>query len=312
MSRDDTSWSFAAGLFFGALTGAALASLFTPRSGSQNREIVREKGLVLKEQVTGATSSATSTVRERANVAATRVSSTVQTVRERAEDVAERASEVVDTVNTRVRETADAATDRASELAHRAQDVAERARQQSTTASSQATAGQAQVSAGPTVDQTTATLDTAVDRISDVPQQTSVPTGIDTQETIVVPIQPPETTVGLTPVAADRAAGRAESAVEPPIDVIPPTTPDADVVIGQTLSSTESVPDQTTAGIERAVEQLEELASETSDQTGQPTTSATQEAQELAERSDEQMSGGLDLGADIDRSRSANQNDRNL
>ena len=46
---EDNSWSFAAGLFFGALIGAGIASLVTPRSGPQNRELVRdgENGLIV-------------------------------------------------------------------------------------------------------------------------------------------------------------------------------------------------------------------------------------------------------------------------
>jgi len=56
MNDEDHSWSFAVGLFVGALVGAAIASLFTPRSGPQNRELVREQGLVLRDRVTDAAS----------------------------------------------------------------------------------------------------------------------------------------------------------------------------------------------------------------------------------------------------------------
>ena len=88
MSRDDSSWSFAAGLFVGALAGAALASLFTPRSGPQNREAVRARGVVLKSRVNdastsarGSATSAATSVRGVANTAVERVSHTVQTGR---------------------------------------------------------------------------------------------------------------------------------------------------------------------------------------------------------------------------------------
>ena len=56
---EDNSWSFAAGLFVGALIGAGLARFFTPCSGPQNRDMVREKSVVLKERVSGVTTTAT-------------------------------------------------------------------------------------------------------------------------------------------------------------------------------------------------------------------------------------------------------------
>ena len=106
---DDSSWSFAAGLFVGALTGAALATLFTPRSGAQNRETVRDRGLVLKARVNEATTSAresanatATTLRGTANTAVDRVQSTVQTVRSRVSDVTERVSDTAERVGDRV------------------------------------------------------------------------------------------------------------------------------------------------------------------------------------------------------------------
>jgi gas vesicle protein len=119
MSRDDSSWSFAIGLFFGALTGAALASLFAPRSGPQNREAVRERGLVLKTRVNEATSTAresattaATTVRGTANAAVERVSTTVQTVRERVGDAAERVSDAASAAAERVGDVTGSVTQR--------------------------------------------------------------------------------------------------------------------------------------------------------------------------------------------------------
>ncbi len=66
---EDTSWSFGIGLFIGALAGAAIASLYTPRRGVENREVVLEKGIVLKDRVSGATSSLTTTVKDTTNSA---------------------------------------------------------------------------------------------------------------------------------------------------------------------------------------------------------------------------------------------------
>lgn len=139
MYEEDHSWSFAVGLFAGALVGAALASLFTPRSGQQNRELVREQGLVLKDRVNDATTSATtrvggvtstvtervsgaaSTVAERAStVAATvadRAGSALTTVQETASTAATRVAEVASTTTERVSEAASTAATRASEVA---------------------------------------------------------------------------------------------------------------------------------------------------------------------------------------------------
>ena len=41
---------FLAGLFFGAMVGAAAATLLTPRSGAETREQVAERGLELKSR----------------------------------------------------------------------------------------------------------------------------------------------------------------------------------------------------------------------------------------------------------------------
>ncbi len=41
---------FLAGLFFGAMVGAAAATLLTPRSGAEAREQVAERGLELKSR----------------------------------------------------------------------------------------------------------------------------------------------------------------------------------------------------------------------------------------------------------------------
>lgn len=134
--NDSSSWSFTIGLFVGALVGAAVASLLTPRSGRQNRELVREKGLVLKERVSGATSVVTGSVREARETAVARVSSVVDTVREKTaetvESVREKTAEAVETVREKaaeavesVRETTSAAVEQVQQVASSA---AERAR----------------------------------------------------------------------------------------------------------------------------------------------------------------------------------------
>ena len=128
MYEEDHSWSFAAGIFVGALVGAALASLFTPRSGPQNREMVRERGLVLKDRVTDATSTATNRVGDATTSVTGRVGNVTSTVTERvsgaASTVAERASTVAATVADRagdaittVQETASTAATRVVEAA---------------------------------------------------------------------------------------------------------------------------------------------------------------------------------------------------
>ncbi len=114
---EDTSWSFTIGLFVGALAGAAAASLLTPRSGRANREVVLEKGVVLKDRVTSTTSSVTGSVKETTNSAVTsvkgatssavsKVGDTVTTVREKAHVAAETVTDAASTAVTRVSETA--------------------------------------------------------------------------------------------------------------------------------------------------------------------------------------------------------------
>lgn len=49
MSKND-DMLFLAGLFFGAMVGAATATLLTPRSGAEAREQVAERGLELKSR----------------------------------------------------------------------------------------------------------------------------------------------------------------------------------------------------------------------------------------------------------------------
>ncbi len=139
MYEEDHSWSFAAGLFVGALAGAALASLFTPRSGPQNRELVMEKGLVLKERVNDAATSTTervgavtstvtekvggvaSTVSERASSAATTVadkaSGAVSTVQEAASTAAAKVSDAASTATEKVSGVASTATEKVSSVA---------------------------------------------------------------------------------------------------------------------------------------------------------------------------------------------------
>jgi gas vesicle protein len=153
---NDSSWSFAIGLFVGAAAGAALASLFTPRSGAQNREIVRERGLVLKDRVsdratTVSTSvkdstssrvssvkdstnsavasvretatSAVSTVKDATNSAVAKVSETVSTVKESVSSAAEKVSETASTVVEKVSETASTAADKARSMTGGTQEI---------------------------------------------------------------------------------------------------------------------------------------------------------------------------------------------
>jgi gas vesicle protein len=50
--RDRRRSALLNGLVIGALAGALAASLLAPRSGAKTREIVRERGLELKDRVT--------------------------------------------------------------------------------------------------------------------------------------------------------------------------------------------------------------------------------------------------------------------
>jgi gas vesicle protein len=48
--RQDESGSFVAGFIIGAMVGGVMAGLLAPRSGTQTRELVRERGLELKDR----------------------------------------------------------------------------------------------------------------------------------------------------------------------------------------------------------------------------------------------------------------------
>ncbi len=150
---DDTSWSFGIGLFIGAVAGAAIASLFTPRSGAQNREVVLEKGVVLKERVGGATAAVTTSVKDTTtsavtsvkgatNTAVSKVSDTVSTVKEKAAAAAETVTETASSAVSKVSETASSTVeklqDAASTAAERVSDVASTATEKVSTVASTA------------------------------------------------------------------------------------------------------------------------------------------------------------------------------
>lgn len=50
MNQHNNDMLFLAGLFFGAVVGAAAAALLTPRSGAEAREQVAERGIELKNR----------------------------------------------------------------------------------------------------------------------------------------------------------------------------------------------------------------------------------------------------------------------
>lgn len=129
--EDDSSWSFALGLLVGAIVGAAVASLFTPRSGAQNREAVIERGLVLRDRVTEAGDSVTSkvrdtatTVKDRATEGVERVGAaagaTIASVQDAANSAAATVSEVAGTAAERAQTLASTATERVQEAANTA------------------------------------------------------------------------------------------------------------------------------------------------------------------------------------------------
>jgi gas vesicle protein len=117
MYEEDHSWSFAIGLFVGALVGAAAASLFTPRSGAQNRELVREKGLVLKDRVSDAATSATSKASDVASNVNDTVKSATSSAAERASAVAATVTETASSTVSSVQEVASKATSTVTDTA---------------------------------------------------------------------------------------------------------------------------------------------------------------------------------------------------
>lgn len=116
-NSEDNSWSFAAGLFVGALLGAGLASLYTPRSGPQNREMVREKSLVLKDRVSDVATSTTTKVSDASSTVTDRVSAVAATVADRASSAVATVQEVATTAATKVSDVASTATEKVSDTA---------------------------------------------------------------------------------------------------------------------------------------------------------------------------------------------------
>ncbi len=179
---EDTSWSFTIGLFVGALAGAAAASLLTPRSGQQNREVVLEKGVVLKDRVTsttssvatsvkGTTTSAVASVKDATSSAATKVSDTVSTVREKAHVAAETVTDAASTAVTRVSETATATVeklqDAASTAAETVSSVASTATERVSSVASTATE-HVTSAASTAAEVVSSAASTAVDKVSTV------------------------------------------------------------------------------------------------------------------------------------------------
>ncbi len=127
MYEEDHSWSFAVGLFVGALVGAAAASLMTPRSGAQNRELVREKGLVLKDRVSDATTTAANKASDVASNVNDSVKSATSTATDRANAVAATVADTATSTVSSVQEAASKATttvtDTASSVATRVSDA---------------------------------------------------------------------------------------------------------------------------------------------------------------------------------------------
>lgn len=137
--KQESSWSFAIGLFVGALAGAAAASVLSPRSGQQNREAVTERGVVLKTRMTDratavstsvkdTTSSALETVKETTSSAVATVkdttSSAIETVKGTTNSALETVKETTSSVVATVKDTAATVKDKASDVAGKISETA--------------------------------------------------------------------------------------------------------------------------------------------------------------------------------------------
>jgi|GEM_PF-5880992 len=152
--QEDTNWSFVVGLFFGAVAGAAAASLFTPRSGAQNREVVLDKGLVLKDRVTNTTTSVASTVKETTSSAVASLKETtnntvtsvrettnnaIATVKETTNNAVETVKEATNTATAKVSDTVATVKEKANTAVERVSEVASTATEKVQEAASTAT-----------------------------------------------------------------------------------------------------------------------------------------------------------------------------
>lgn len=126
--KEDTSRSFGIGLFVGAVVGAALASLFAPRSGQQNREAVVERGVVLKNRVGDRATSVSTSVKDTTNSALSTVKDTtsnaVASVKGTTQHAVESVKETTSTVVNKVSDTATTVKEKASDVAERLSDTA--------------------------------------------------------------------------------------------------------------------------------------------------------------------------------------------
>jgi len=255
---EDNSWSFAAGLFVGALIGAGLASVFTPRSGPQNRNMVREKSVVLKERVSGVTTTATTRVSDAASTVAGRASAVASTVGDKAasaastvqgaaSNAASKVSAVAATTTEKVSAVASTATEKVSDVASTATEkvstVASTAATKVSDVASTATekarelTGRTSESAGPDtitrVYQAPTNVEQTAERMGDIPVAPAAPA--------VSQVTGTTSTVGDLEITDSSVRATRELASDEQFEVHPPTSGSSPIV-SSNISSSGEVP----------------------------------------------------------------------
>ncbi|MDF1498932.1 MAG: YtxH domain-containing protein [Anaerolineales bacterium] len=94
--------AFVTGFLFGGLVGAAVALLMAPQSGEETRELIRVKGIELKEQVEDTAEETIGKVEKAADDARVRAEKFADDARTRAEDLQKRGQVILDEQKSRI------------------------------------------------------------------------------------------------------------------------------------------------------------------------------------------------------------------
>jgi gas vesicle protein len=94
--RNGDFGSFLSGLLLGGLVGSAVALLMAPQSGDETRQLLREKGIELKDRTNEGLEAAYARAEAAAAEARARADELAVVIKERGEDLRERGQAVID------------------------------------------------------------------------------------------------------------------------------------------------------------------------------------------------------------------------
>jgi gas vesicle protein len=94
--RNGDFGSFLSGLLLGGLVGSAVALLMAPQSGAETQQLLREKGIELKDRTSEGLEAAYARAEAAAAEARARADELAVVIKERGEDLRERGQAVID------------------------------------------------------------------------------------------------------------------------------------------------------------------------------------------------------------------------